>query len=134
MEVKIDRKMDPEWKAKWVAALRSGEYRQGKMQLTKVHPDGSMDCCCLGVLCEITGTPSITTGLGNRQYGYGGMDTLQEMFLPFETAIKVGINPDTMPNTPCGFLANRNDGKMDTSGTTIKWDFNAIADWIEANL
>ena len=45
-----DYKMDPEVKAKWVAALRSGDYRQAKGQLY----DGN-GYCCLGVLCEVLG-------------------------------------------------------------------------------
>lgn len=40
--------MDAEIKAKWVAALRSGEYQQGDRQLR----DGDR-YCCLGVLCEV---------------------------------------------------------------------------------
>lgn len=40
--------MNPEVKARWVAALRSGEYRQAQSALrTK---DGH---CCLGVLCDL---------------------------------------------------------------------------------
>jgi hypothetical protein len=40
--------MNPEVKTKWVAALRSGEFKQGTMRLRKD------DCfCCLGVLCEL---------------------------------------------------------------------------------
>lgn len=42
--------MDAELKAKWVAALRSGEYRQGVGYLNA--KDGF---CCLGVLCDISG-------------------------------------------------------------------------------
>jgi hypothetical protein len=41
-----EARMDPELKAKWVAALRSGEYQQTTGQLRK--RDGY---CCLGVLC-----------------------------------------------------------------------------------
>jgi len=41
--------MNTEIKAKWVGALRSGEYKQGRDYLHR--DDGSM--CCLGVLCEI---------------------------------------------------------------------------------
>lgn len=37
---------------KWVAALRSGEFKQGKNFLENL--DGSM--CCLGVLCNIMGS------------------------------------------------------------------------------
>ncbi len=41
--------MNKEVKAKWVAALRSGEYVQGHGQLlTK-----SGEFCCLGVLCDL---------------------------------------------------------------------------------
>lgn len=42
-------KMNPEIKAKWLEALRSGEYQQGRRSL---HADGSY--CCLGVLCDIS--------------------------------------------------------------------------------
>lgn len=41
--------MNPEIKAKWVAALRSGDYDQARDYLHRI--DGSM--CCLGVLCDI---------------------------------------------------------------------------------
>src|ERR1700722_17051899 len=41
--------MKPEYKAKWVAALRSGKYKQGRAALHNVS--GGM--CCLGVLCDI---------------------------------------------------------------------------------
>lgn len=40
--------MNPEIKSKWVAALRSGEYKQGKGVLS----DGK-EFCCLGVLCDL---------------------------------------------------------------------------------
>ena len=42
--------MKPELKAKWVATLRSGNYSQGKSCLR----DREDNCCCLGVLCDIT--------------------------------------------------------------------------------
>lgn len=40
--------MNPDIKKKWLTALRSGEYEQGKSFL---HNDGEF--CCLGVLCDI---------------------------------------------------------------------------------
>lgn len=46
---------DKEIKAKWVAALRSGEFKQGKHYLHKGET-----FCCLGVLCEILKTPKKT--------------------------------------------------------------------------
>lgn len=41
--------MDANLKAKWIAALRSGEYKQGGGALRS--DDNSY--CCLGVLCDI---------------------------------------------------------------------------------
>lgn len=42
--------MDPQIKAQWVAALRSGEYKQGAGQL---HAPATNSYCCLGVLCDL---------------------------------------------------------------------------------
>lgn len=44
--------MNEEVKKKWVAALRSGEYKQGKDQL-KTERYGECTYCCLGVLCDL---------------------------------------------------------------------------------
>ena len=48
MTTKIEP-MNPDVKTKWVAALRSGKYKQVKETLKKRN--GGM--CCLGVLCEL---------------------------------------------------------------------------------
>lgn len=47
---------------KWTAALRSGEYHQGKHMLRKSNDS----FCCLGVLCEVMGLKKIHNG-----YKYG---------------------------------------------------------------
>lgn len=41
--------MNPKIKAKWVAALRSNEYKQGTRQLRTA----GNSFCCLGVLCNL---------------------------------------------------------------------------------
>lgn len=46
-------KMNPEIKEKWLTALRSGDYAQGKGFLCKVEEDGSKAYCCLGVLTDL---------------------------------------------------------------------------------
>ena len=53
--------MKPEIKARWLTALRSGEYKQAQKALRRVRnaPEGEqtdtiIGHCCLGVLCEIT--------------------------------------------------------------------------------
>lgn len=43
--------MDKALKAKWLEALRSGKYKQGRGKLRSVDDE----FCCLGVLCDISG-------------------------------------------------------------------------------
>lgn len=40
-------------KKKWLEALRSGEYKQGKRTLRRIEADGGYSYCCLGVLCDL---------------------------------------------------------------------------------
>ena len=42
--------IDPEFKAKWLEALRSGRYRQTSLMLRD-----KVGFCCLGVACDISG-------------------------------------------------------------------------------
>lgn len=44
--------LDPKFKKKWIAALRSGDYDQGKGALCRVTKEGAK-YCCLGVAYEI---------------------------------------------------------------------------------
>lgn len=47
--------MDQKIKAEWVAALRSGEYHQGRGALVREGFEAqSLNYCCLGVLCELS--------------------------------------------------------------------------------
>lgn len=57
------RKMSAAIKRKWVKALRSGKFEQGalalrtsKQEMQEMGIDTPL-FCCLGVLCEVTGTP-----------------------------------------------------------------------------
>ena len=49
----------------WVAALRSGQYAQGKGYL---NSEGGY--CCLGVLCEVQLRPKYLYNVGLSRYGY----------------------------------------------------------------
>ena len=45
--------MDRKLKAKWLRALRSGKFLQGKDWLKYKDSAGKTRYCCLGVLCEV---------------------------------------------------------------------------------
>jgi hypothetical protein len=49
------KKMNPKLKQKWVTALRSGDYKQGKGKLCSLANNGIERFCCLGVLCDVAG-------------------------------------------------------------------------------
>lgn len=55
--------MSPELKAKWIVALRSGEYKQGRKRLRHMGR-----FCCLGVLCEVMEIPRAGNGYANNYY------------------------------------------------------------------
>lgn len=50
---------------KWVEALRSGKYKQGKATRLKDNKGGF---CCLGVLCEISGQGSFRKNIDDEFY------------------------------------------------------------------
>lgn len=98
--------MNPEIKAKWVAALRSGEYLQGTGQLLNTY-SGASKYCCLGVLCDLL-VKEDTPGLeySDRQpYGssvlpgwtYHGIG--ETSILPAVLAIDLGLT-DPNPRIP----------------------------------
>ena len=66
--------MNPEWKEKWITALRSGDYKQAKGKLCKVNR-GNKSFCCLGVLCDIVDPESWVLSSDNTyasMYAKGG--------------------------------------------------------------
>lgn len=51
--------MNPDIKAQWVGALRSGHYKQSKGRLA----DSEGGFCCLGVLCEL----GVDAGIADKE-------------------------------------------------------------------
>ena len=45
--------MNPEIKAKWLEALKSGKYKRGSCALKPAISKGDESYCCLGVLCDV---------------------------------------------------------------------------------
>jgi hypothetical protein len=109
--------MDPEIKAKWVEALRSGEYTQGRGSL-KDNYDGDIKHCCMGVLAEVAGlelTPEETTSSSTRWLFMGDQGYLSDPTLK-SLGLDYGIQSVLI-------------AKNDTSST-----FEDIADYIDQHL
>lgn len=77
-------------KALWVAALRSGEYKQGTGQLR----DESNNFCCLGVLCNLHAQAH--PRLAAKQL-YSGSYMGNEEFLPLAVQKWAGFKDEAGP-------------------------------------
>lgn len=126
-------KLPPEFKQKWLQALRSGEYNQGNGQLVewtyKENEEGEdireypIGYCCLGVACKVAGIDDETM----EDYAFIDWETpLAEYDIPKE------LKGDSDDNPVAKLLAHMNDGTGEFIGN--KQSFSAIADWIEENL
>ena len=119
--------MNPQIKARWVAALRSGDYTQGKGALRRGD-----EYCCLGVLCDLhrieTGETEWVPGGAYDWKGRKGRAiwtyARSAISLPNAVALWAGLY---VPSPVVGEsqLSELNDG-----GAT----FAVIADLIEAQL
>lgn len=112
--------MDADIKREWVAALRSGEYKQGRNRLCH---RGRM--CCLGVLYDAC----VDGEWVNTQDGWavpqdGDCFCYEVLSLPPIVADVVGLTIESQIR-----LADMNDGRRGP-----RRSFAEIADWIEANL
>lgn len=124
--------MNPEIKAQWVAALRSGEYEQGR---NKLNTDGKY--CCLGVLCELA---HLAGGIVNKD----SASTIvyyddESSLLPGSVKKWAGLhsnNPYIDAGDDYCAVALLNDGGCEADDNThIKpRTFTQIADLIEAQL
>lgn len=118
--------MKPELKAKWLEALRSGGYRQGKGFLQQIdNTTGAYTNCCLGVLCKVAGlpeAPSIPLHWATSFDGSKFSCTLNaHQMRQFEISEEL-----------CDKLAEMNDG--DVHRCLEPKSFFEIADYIQENL
>lgn len=121
--------MNPEVKAQWIAALRSGEFHQGTGLLHKVM-DGNHLFCCLGILCEVAEKNNVDVRVSSYQddndvITYDGY----EDFLPPKIQQWAGLdspNPGTQQPTDIGNVRATLSWLNDNGNT-----FSDIADIIE---
>lgn len=120
-------------KRRWVSALRSGRYKQGRGVLW--NPSDNT-FCCLGVLCEIAREDGIVerdpSGAG---YGNPGADVFTLSIPPIEVAEWAGL----MESNPIVWGADLNPNHPGATDLTyindqMKLDFRAIARIIEEQL
>lgn len=121
------KKMNPELKAKWVAALRSGDYKQTKGALKKIiytYNRGSFvekeeyAFCCLGVLCDI---------VDRSKWRNSEFDSIiYEFSDEHSSSINIrGPLRQEIGESILNYTLNMND--------SYSFNFHKIADWIEEN-
>jgi hypothetical protein len=57
--------MNPEIRARWTAALRSGRFKQGRSALRSQD-----ELCCLGVLCELAAEAGVVSAVPGKGDGH----------------------------------------------------------------
>jgi hypothetical protein len=105
--------MDKKLKAKWIGALRSGDFEQGRQRLKCGD-----SYCCLGVLCEVAGLeiePKYGNGIVDVPFGQDDYGPIYKLLGSSDVAKE---------------LWNRNDGLQEHP----QHSFSEIADYIEKNL
>lgn len=104
---------------RWVKALRSGKYEQGRNYLRK-KSGGVERFCCLGVLCELAVKEKVISAAhydGNKTYSYS--DTNQ--VLPDVVQEWVGLRTDTGDYGDISLVElNDNGSKFTTIAKTIE--------------
>jgi hypothetical protein len=119
--------MNQDVKALWLAALRSGEFQQGKKRLRNMDDT----YCCLGVLCELAVRegaipPAVLDYVDSEAYTYGDHAVKHDTSrtnLPTPVANWAGITWDTHEVVP---FVTLNDDE--------NYTFEQIANEIESKL
>lgn len=114
-------------RAKWVVALRSGEYVQGRALLRSADDR----FCCLGVACELAALEGAVPGFDHDSYA--GSTAL----LPLPVVDWLGLSStygDLVNEIPWADspAAPRSAAALTELNDNLGWTFDQIADLIEA--
>ena len=141
--------MNPEIKALWLTALRSGDYEQGKGALIEVTGEGQRKYCCLGVLCDLAAKAGIVKQAESRRStlpAFGGEytdDDGDEQYSESGAILPTGVMLWSEMETQKGEFDKRHTfpymyGDVQVNASCLSevndcagWDFNQIADLIE---
>lgn len=145
------KKMKPEWKERWINALRSGEYSQGQNYLNIWETLRNKHFyCCLGVLIDLSGPDSwevdedILIGLGHQLHDNFDVDlnedieAIKQLIHEYDLSTEISTTSgsvELLQNDELEFFGLDNIShdfliRMNDNGKT----FNEIADWIEENI
>ncbi len=117
--------MNQEIKDRWIAALRSGDYKQGFHTLRREGLKGDT-FCCLGVLCEIAVADGAVEATRQK---YGWNYGANSCILPAEVLEWAELESSTGD-----FELNGEPISLVDLNDHLEWDFNQIANAIEAGL
>lgn len=109
--------LNPEFKTKWVAALRSGEYAQCRFILNEKDETGkAVSFCCIGVAAAVAGYATTRNDILRP-----GEDVFPQTRAPYAALSDFGLEPYDYET-----LVKMNDGQ--------KASFAEIANFVEENL
>lgn len=117
----------------WIAALRSGKYKQTNGALHRIDYEGNSSFCCLGVLCDLyqqDQKKKRKRGLKVVKRRPGHVDYNNHyVFLPCAVQEWAGISSNA------GVISDTTDTKIClTALNDIGFDFEQIASVIEKNM
>lgn len=124
--------MNTDIKARWVTALRSGEYQQGTGALVAPGEDGVTRYCCLGVLCELAAMDGATRRWPGGGYGFSPARS-SSTYLPGDVVEWAGLghyNPEVVTRHDKEFRSLEPLSRLNDIGHS----FTEIAALIEEHL
>lgn len=98
----------------WVAALRSGKYKQGTLWLCNANDE----YCCLGIAAKILGAKKFKMGAASHYY------------FSDEEAISAQIITTIFP----GVISEKYEQTLAAMNDSMECSFDQIADYIEAEI
>lgn len=123
--------MNSEIKEKWVAALRSGKYKQGKDRLATITICDETTYCCLGVLCEL----AVEEGIAIKTKGISYFNYDNDRNYPPESVCKWAEFESLEPSSDGKMFYIRNpmieEYNLGEYNDIKKYSFEQIADLIE---
>ncbi len=118
-------KLDPELKSKWLKALRSGKYMQGRGRLCSLYR-GISTYCCLGVLADVIDPKDWESFLVHNSWKHMTTSLSSSSDIDKNTYNVLKQVSTNSLKTVENHLIFMNDSQGKT--------FPEIADWIEQNL